>query len=91
MKTPAQEFAEKRLDEMERAPGMWALSKESFGLQLALLVEMHQMHRPKDQQVPPGLVMQRIFGPGNSVSTDLLDDEWAKERVSIARFCMEST
>ena len=85
------EFVTKRLAAMERAPGMWASTQEAFGLQLALLVEFTELDKPDMYKTPPGLVMQRIFGPGNQTSNEPLEDDWAKERVSIARFCMEIT
>jgi len=74
------EFVEERLAAMERTPGMWAFSTESFGLQLMMLVEFASLEHLR----PVHPLMVKIFGGGTLPNTRL-DDEWAKFRVVLIR------
>jgi hypothetical protein len=83
-----QSFVNWRLREMYAHPGMWASTRESFGFQLAMLVEVHELY--EDKKTPQHVVLSRLFGPGNTVSQEPLDDEWARERVTMLRKMLES-
>lgn len=78
-----QSFVAARLKQMHERPTMWASTQEAFGLQLALLIEVHELY--EDKKTPSHIVMTRIFGPGNTVSHEPLDDDWAKHRVELVR------
>jgi hypothetical protein len=76
-------FVEKRLADMRARPMMWAGTKESFGLQLVLLAEvaLHPQLEGATAIAPMRELMQLLFGPGNAVPVDPIDDAWAAERV----------
>ena len=76
-------FVEKRLAAMRARPLMWAGTKESFGLQLALLAEvaLHPRLEGTAMIAPMRELMQMLFGPGPAVPVDPIDAAWAVERV----------
>ena len=73
--------------DMYERPSMWAATREGFGLQLALLVEVHELY--EDKKTPTNVVLSKLYGPGNLISTEDLDDGWAKERVLMIRKMLE--
>jgi hypothetical protein len=80
-----QDFVKKRLEAMAKTPGMWGSTKESFGLQLVLLMEFHQKDEPDFWKKASYEAMKTVFGPGPIVSTEPLDDVWAKRAVALTR------
>lgn len=75
------EFIADRIKSMRERPAMWAGTKEAFGLQLLLLVELDHVrefakHMPSTTQLK---LMNQLFGPGNIVRNEPLDEEWAKK------------
>jgi hypothetical protein len=73
------QFVMERLNNMSEAPGMWAFTQEGFGLQVILLVEFAELDvGPSDKHA----LMKLVFGPGNTVSSLPLEDEWARAVVS---------
>lgn len=88
------EFVDARLVEFYQRPQMWAGTKEAFGLQLVLLVEIFFLNtaaQAAQSNEHSRKLMPLIFGPGNTVSPDRLDDEWARERVVIVRRYLKET
>jgi len=77
------QFVRKRLQEMHDRPGMWASTQEAFGLQLALLVEVYELDIEPSSKMPQHVIMQRIFGPGNSVSVEPLEESWAQSTAAM--------
>lgn len=73
------QFVDSRLTAMHATPDMWAGSKESFALQVALLVEIatedFEVHR----------LLKKFFPGTNRISGDPFDDEWARNIIEIAR------
>ncbi len=62
-----------RLQSMSATPQMWGSTRETFGLQLVLLAEIIG--------IDSRTAMKTVFGPGPSVSVELLTDEWAKAAI----------
>lgn len=79
------QFVVERLAEMERAPGMYASTQESFGVQLALLVEFAELDIPVYNRFSKDALMNLIYGPGNVVHHEALEDDWARERLGNVR------
>jgi hypothetical protein len=75
------EFVHTRLDAMRHRPSMWAGTKEAFGLQLVLLAEVFRLGAMTRSHE----LMLLIFGPGNTVPRDDIDETWARDRVDIVR------
>jgi len=74
-------FVHDRLQGMKARPGMWAGTKEGFGLQLALLVDFYQLEREPGSKFPGHIVMRTIFGPGNAIPQEPVEDAWAAAAV----------
>ncbi len=64
---------------------MWGSTQESFGLQLLLLVEIHQITTPDPAKPPVRDIMLKLFGPGPGVSQARLTDIWARQAVATIR------
>ena len=79
-------FVATRLESMASRPRAWAATKETFIVQLALLVEVSRIGLPKDAGSSDAL-MSDLCGAeaGCTIPSDLLTVEWARERVDIAR------
>jgi hypothetical protein len=79
-------FVATRLESMASRPRSWAATKETFIVQLALLVEVSRIGLPKDTGKPDAL-MSDLCGAeaGCAVPSNLLTVEWARGRVDIAR------
>jgi hypothetical protein len=88
------EFVLLRLEHMEARPEMWAASKESFGMQLLLLLEFFELETPQARvhgpRRPTMRLIASLFGPGPAVPTDPLTPEWAKEKICIVRKEMQA-
>jgi len=88
------EFIYERIDAMGTRPAMYARSKESLGLQLALLAEIALFDVPEKRTSHTGLgpvveLMRRLFGPGNTIPDEDADDAWAKRSAVITRTFLE--
>lgn len=83
VETPMHKFVQDRLFAMEQCPEMWAGTKEAFGLQLILLVDV--LHHTNSNTTKVHELMGLVFGPGNSTPMEFLNDVWARERVEIVR------
>lgn len=73
------QFVDDRLTAMHARPGMWAGSKEAFALQVVLLVEI------VSENFECRRLLAKFFPGTNRVSSDPLDDAWARGIVEIAR------
>lgn len=71
-------FVIARVTQMRTAPGMWAVTREGFGMQLAVLLEMAT-------GLPAVTCTPIVFGKDGAavVITGRLRDEWARERCEV--------
>ena len=72
-------FVDERLCAMHARPKMWAGNKESFALQVALLVEVVSSDFSCAQ------LLSKFFPGTNAVPTEDFDDAWAHAIIEIAR------
>lgn len=71
------QFVEKRLEEMYKTPGMWAVSREAFVMQLLLLTEIAGDKKPRE--------LLPALAPEPSDLGYVLTDDWAQNAVAVAR------
>ena len=80
------QFVSKRFDDMEAMPGMWAATSEGFGMQLVVLAEATWVGRVEDfHRLRQHDMLVELFGAGVPFASVPLEDDWARERVVIAR------
>lgn len=76
------DFINDRLDHMASHPGMWATTKESFGVQVLLLIDLHLAIERDYQHKGKICSMDKlVWGVGPSVPTDPISDAWALDVV----------
>lgn len=73
------EFVEKRLEEMYKAPGMWAATREAFVMQLLLLAEVAGDKNPRT------LLVQLAPDPADLGTPIATSEDWAKDAVATTR------
>jgi hypothetical protein len=84
---PAQEWAEARLKHMAANPGMWALTKEGFALQVLVILEVLGMSTGQGLAAfqtlhPSGNFLKRV---GDEMLGERLDDEFAAKVIALAQ------
>jgi hypothetical protein len=67
---------------------MWGSSKESFGMQLVMLVEFYELTKPEMYKRPVRDVMAKLFGPGPVIPATPLEDDWARAGVATIRLIL---
>lgn len=85
-----QDFVKARLVEMLERPLCWGSTRESFGLQLMMLVDFYEMQVPATFKTPTYSSMQKLFGPGPTSSfKEPLDEIWADGAVRAIRLILK--
>lgn len=73
------EFVIHRVTQMRATPGMWAITREGFGMQLVVYLELAT-------GLPSSLCTQVVLGRDGTRATviaDMAEDAWAQERCDL--------
>lgn len=81
------QFALARIAAMADRPLAWAATREAFGLQLVLLVEIGR-GRPSHVEASRE-AMRAVFGPGPAIGEGY-DEAWARQAAAAARALVEA-
>lgn len=82
--TDVRKFALERIAFMAARPLMWAGSREAFGLQLVLLVEI-----ATQDGFLRAAAMRAVFGPGVTIGEGY-DEAWARKATAAAKALIEA-
>lgn len=84
--TAIKPFVSKRFEDMEATPRAWATSTAGFGMQLVAFAEATWVGRAEDfRRLRRRDMLAEVFGTDVPPPDVLLEDDWARERVVIAR------